>query len=152
MNTIHHRGVNSYLDQEYKTKAIPKNIILSKSKHDSYFDVILHRIFQLRDSVCHNCLRNLHIPMRNDRNTSANSPMSGATRPYNRAPKVPVSEIVGNRHHFCIPENQSTWKIVKKPKKLLLFLTYASSCTPFLKYLYPVSHWQISKWYITCLF
>ena len=108
--------------------------------------------FQLRDSVCHNCLRNLHIPMRNDRNTSANSPMSGATRPYNRAPKVPVSEIVGNRHHFCIPENQSTWKIVKKPKKLLLFLTYASSCTPFLKYLYPVSHWQISKWYITCLF
>ena len=42
MNPIHHRGVNSYLDQEYKTKAIPKNIILSKSKHDSYFDVILH--------------------------------------------------------------------------------------------------------------
>ena len=28
MNTIHHRGVNSYLDQEYKTKAIPKYIII----------------------------------------------------------------------------------------------------------------------------
>ena len=52
MNTIHHRGVNSYLDQEYKTKAIPKNIILSKSKHDSYFDVILHRNLAKIKNVC----------------------------------------------------------------------------------------------------
>ena len=42
MRTTHHRGVNSYLDREYKTKAILNNIILSKSKYDSYFDVILH--------------------------------------------------------------------------------------------------------------
>ena len=48
MNTIHHRGVNSYLDQDYKTKAIPKNLILSKSKHDSYFDVILHRNLSIK--------------------------------------------------------------------------------------------------------
>ena len=42
MRTTHHRGVNSYLDGEYKTNAIRNNIILSKSKYDSYFDVILH--------------------------------------------------------------------------------------------------------------
>ena len=42
MHTTHHRGVNSYLDQEYKAKAIPKNIILSKWKYDSYFEVILY--------------------------------------------------------------------------------------------------------------
>ena len=42
MPTTHHRGVNSYLDGEYKTNAIRNNIILSKSKYDSYFDVILH--------------------------------------------------------------------------------------------------------------
>ena len=29
MHANHHRGVNSYFDQEYKTKAILKNIILS---------------------------------------------------------------------------------------------------------------------------
>ena len=37
MQTNHHRGVNSYFDREYKTKAIPKNIILSNQ------DIILFR-------------------------------------------------------------------------------------------------------------
>ena len=42
MCTTHNRGVNSYLDRKYKTNVIRNNIILSKSKYDSYFDVILH--------------------------------------------------------------------------------------------------------------
>ena len=35
MHTNHHVRDSSYLAQEYKTKTIPNNIILSKSRYDS---------------------------------------------------------------------------------------------------------------------